>query len=246
MWHSPPVSTVFRNPPARRWRDLALVGAVAALHVGAFLAISSAQPPRPEVLPPVIEAVLFRPRPPDPPPPPLRAAPEAGGGAPAAASRIHTPPRIRDVPPELPAPIVQAPAPEIVVGVAETATASPGLGQGGEGAGRGSGVGAGFGPGSGMPFMILRGPTLAEVRREHPPAALSARQSGRAEISCEIGLDERLSDCRLLRETPAGMGFGEAALRSSGYFRVRPPSRGGEPQAGQRGVFGVEFGPPRR
>lgn len=246
MWHSPrvlePLQTLKRSP----LRKLGVAAVIAAAHVGIFLVIARTQPAAPAVLPPVIEAVLFRPPPPEPPPLPAEPAPEAGGGAPAAASRIHTPPPRPQARPELPAPPVQAPTPELTVGIAPAPSPTPGAGLGGEGTGTGSGQGEGSGPGSGMPFMILRGPSLAEVRREHPRAALAARQSGRAEMSCEIRLDQRLEDCRLLRETPPGMGFGEAALRASGYFRVRPPIRGGEPVAGQRGVFGVEFGPPRR
>lgn len=246
MWHSPHVSMALqtlRRPPAR---NLGVAVAIALAHVGVFLVVARTQPTPPDVLPPVIEAVLFRPPPPEPPPPPLDPAPEAGGGAPAAASRIHTPPPRPQSRPELPAPPVQAPEPDLTVGVAPAPSPTPGFGQGGEGTGAGAGEGAGSGPGSGTPFMIVRGPTLADLRREHPRAALAARQSGRAEMSCEIRLDQRLENCRLLRETPTGMGFGEAALRSAAYFRVRPPTRGGEPVAGQRGVFGVEFGPPRR
>lgn len=246
MWHSPRVSIALQTLKRPPVRNLGVAAAIAALHVGVFLVIARTQPSPPPMLPPVIEAVLFRPPPPEPPPPPAEPAPEAGGGAPAAASRIHTPPPRPEARPELPAPPVQAPAPDLTVGIAPAPSPTPGFGQGGEGTGTGSGEGEGSGPGSGMPFMIVRGPSLAEVRREHPRAALAARQSGRAEMSCEIRLDQRLENCRLLRETPPGMGFGEAALRSAGYFRVRPPVRDGQPVAGQRGVFGVEFGPPRR
>ena len=46
----------------------------------------------------------------------------------------------------------------------------------------------------------------------------------------------------MISETPAGLGFGEAALRLVDQFRVLPPTEGGRPVEGQRLVVGIDFG----
>ena len=95
------------------------------------------------------------------------------------------------------------------------------------------GVGAGDGPGSGSSGpRLITGPTMGQVRANHPPAARS--RYGRVELSCRIRLDTRLDGCRVVRETPAGLGFGEAGLAVSGLFRFQPPIENGRPVEGQQ------------
>lgn len=230
---------------ARRLRGVALFAGVAVVEIGLFLLLGrvTGPPPTPTVEYPPFEVMLY-----DPPPPMSEEAPapEVGGGAPAAPSRIHTPP-----PPqipqerELPAPPVQAPEPALTVGVAPDATPTPGFGQGGEGTGSGSGVGAGSGPGGGSTGpRLVRGPSMADVRANHPPGARS--RYGRAELSCRIRLDTRLEACRVVSETPPGLGFGAAGLQVSSYFRFQPPTEGGRPVEGQQVTVGVDFGRPPR
>ncbi|QBX37765.1 energy transducer TonB [Brevundimonas sp. S30B] len=227
-----------------RARAVAAWAVVAALHGGVALYLNRThgQSPAPSLAP--IEVVLFRP-PPEPIAPPAEPEPAAseGGGAPAAPSRVRPTPRPPAVPVELAAPPEPAPDPDpVIVGQAPIAGPVAGQGQGGEGTGTGGGTGSGVGPGSGGRFQVLRGPTLDERRRAHPPAALRAGRSGRAAMSCIIGLDERLSDCRIVSETPEGQGFGPAALTLAPAFRARPPILDGRAQPGTRGVFGVIFG----
>lgn len=219
---------------------------VAVAHLALFAALGlSASAPAP-FAPPAFEVELFRPPIPipEPPAPVVEPARTTGGGAPAAPSRVHVPPvPPPDTPREPPAPPVPAPEPSIVVGLSPQPAETPGMGQGGQGTGEGGGTGSGVGPGAGFVGpRILRGPTLADLRREHPPAALRARRSGEAAINCEIRLDTRLDDCRLVREGPEGEGFGRAALATAAYFRFQPPAVDGRPQSGQRVTFNVEFG----
>lgn len=227
----------------RIYANAATAALVVVLHAGLALYLERAGPDAAPATPSApFEVELFRPPPPLAPPAPEPAVSE-GGGARAAPSRVRPSPAPPDTPVEIVAPPEPAPVPDpIVVGQALLADPMPGQGQGGEGTGVGGGVGSGVGPGVGGRFQVLRWPTLDERRRAHPPAALRAGRSGRAELSCLIGLDERLSDCRVLSETPAGQGFGEAALRLATAFRVRPPMVEGRPQTGARGVFGVVFG----
>lgn len=196
-------------------------------------------------LPPIMVELVRPILPPPPPPPPEPSADRPGGGAPAAPSRVHTPPPPPVRPPDSPpAPPVQAPEPTIVVGAAPVASPEPGFGQGGQGTGTGTGVGAGDGPGSGSGPMILRGPTQGEILDFVPAEARRRRQAGRASVNCEIQLDTRLDSCRVVSETPAGFGFGDAALTiAPRYFRFRPPRTGsGQSVAGARVTVFVEFG----
>nr|WP_314434763.1 energy transducer TonB [uncultured Brevundimonas sp.] len=229
----------------RRWRMAGIFAAVAVAEIGLFLLLGQVRGPRPApvIEPQPFEVILYDPPPPishDPP------APKAGGGAPAASATIHTPPPPPKArPQELPAPVVKAPEPAPIVGIAPTPTAEPGFGQGGQGTGNGSGAGSGSGPGSGSTGpRIVTGPTLGQIRALHPANARS--RYGRVELSCIIRLDSRLDVCRVVEETPAGMGFGAAGLQVSGYFRFQPPTENGRPVEGQRVTVGVDFGRPPR
>lgn len=224
-------------------RAFAVFVAVAVVKIGLILLLGQVRGSAPQTPqadgPPPFEVVLY-----DPPPPERAPAPEAGGGAPAAPSRIHTPPP-PDRPPELPAPPKQAPTPAPVVGVAPAPSPEPGLGQGGQGTGQGAGVGAGTGPGDGGTGpRLITGPTMAQVRANHPRQARS--RYGRVELSCRIRLDNRLEACRVVEETPAGLGFGAAGLAVADYFRFQAPTRNGRPVEGQQVMVGVDFGIPPR
>lgn len=238
------------RPTARRarYRRWGVIGGVALAHVGLFalLGLSGAPPAPPSVLAP-IEVELFQPAPPPPPPPPEdpEPAPDPGGGAPAAASRVNRPPDPPRVPPELPIlPPTPAPAPTLVVGASPTATLNTGLGQGGEGTGAGSGRGEGDGPGAGSGPIILRGASNGEILAFVPPEARRRRVSGRASVNCVIRSDTRLEGCRVVDETPGGLGFGEAAVRiAETHFRFRPPATAsGRPVEGFRVTVFVQFG----
>ncbi len=230
----------------KRLRTAGVVAGVTAAHLLVFVVIANRVAPVPFLPPtPPINVILFRsPPPPPPPPPPLRPTPDPGGGAPAAPSRIHTPPEPPvNVPREVPAPPVQAPEPAIVVGMAAEAGPTPGMGQGGTGNGTGAGAGDGSGPGSGgVGPRFIRGATQGEIFSVVP--ANARRRSGRGSVNCVIRLDERLDNCRIVEETPPGLGFGQAAVRAAeAYFRFRPPmSASGRPVEGQRVTVFVQFG----
>nr|WP_313391356.1 TonB family protein [Brevundimonas diminuta] len=204
-------------------------GLVALLHLGAFVLLGVGRPEAPFVPPqPLIIVDLVRPEPVAPPPPPPEPAASQGGGVPAAPSVVR-PPR---------------PAPEqpLVIGVAPEPGPTPGQGQGGQGTGSGGGSGSGVGPGVGDgPPRIIRGPTVGELRTLHPREAFRQRRGGQATLACRVRLDTTLSDCRLVDESPPGMGFGQAALAASRYFRFRPATQNGAPIDGREVRVGVEW-----
>lgn len=218
-------------------------GLVVLLHLGAFvlLGVGRPEPPLVTALPSILVDLV--PPPPIPPPPPPSAAASQGGGAPAAPSVVRPPPP-RPAPPrpEIVAPARPAPEQPLITGVAPEPSPTPGPGQGGQGTGSGGGSGSGVGPGVGDgPPRIIRGPTVGELRTLHPREAFRRRMGGRATLACRVRLDTTLSDCRLVDETPPGMGFGEAALAAARYFRFRPPTQNGAPIDGREVRVGVEW-----
>ncbi|WP_428149013.1 energy transducer TonB [Brevundimonas sp.] len=220
---------------------------VVLVHAGLFAAVGMGRVASIDV--PVrapIEVELFRPvTPPPPPPPPTPAEVDPGGGAPAAPSRVHVTPKPPERPPELPViPPTPAPIPTLVVGASPTASLNTGLGQGGEGSGTGSGTGEGDGPGSGAGPIILRGASSGEILAFVPPEARRQRRAGRSAVNCIIRADTRLEGCRVVDESPAGFGFGDAGVRvAETHFRFRPPTMAsGRPVDGFRVTVTVNFG----
>ncbi len=240
------VTQTLSNAKAKRWTRPAAVAAVLAIHAVVLAAIGLARGTvPPDASPAPIEVELFEFAPPPPPLPDPEPAADPGGGAPAAASRVNRPPDPPRVPPELPvAPPTPAPEPTLVVGASPTATLNSGLGQGGEGTGTGSGTGAGDGPGAGSGPIILRGASNGEILTFVPAEARRRRIAGRASVNCVIRADTRLEGCRPVDETPAGLGFGDAAVRiAETHFRFRPPTTAaGRPVEGFRVTVFVQFG----
>lgn len=63
-----------------------------------------------------------------------------------------------------------------------------------------------------------------------PPQALKAGVGGgKGEVDCLVRVDGALSDCKLVGETPVGLGYGEAALRATALIRMHPATRDGTP-----------------
>jgi hypothetical protein len=51
-------------------------------------------------------------------------------------------------------------------------------------------------------------------------------KEGSADIDCAVAPGGRLADCRVVKETPDGFGFGAAALRLSALFRMKDGHKG--------------------
>lgn len=224
------------------WIGLAAV--VVAGHLGVGLWVARTQPSiPPQILPPPLSVIMLQPfLPPPPPPPPARPATADGGGRPSAPSIIRpTPSPTR--PPEVTAPPRPAPEQPLVIGNAPTESPTPGPGQGQQGTGTGTGSGDGDGPGVGGRAQFVRGPSQREIIARYPPAARAARMDGQVEVRCRVRLDQRLEACRVVRETPAGQGFGPAAVQvAESAFRFRPPVRDARPVDGAEVTVGVAFG----
>lgn len=65
----------------------------------------------------------------------------------------------------------------------------------------------------------------------------NAAERGLVSLSCLVGTDQRLVNCRVVRERPLGKGFGAAALRRVREMRVSVPARA---EVGSRIDFSIK------
>jgi hypothetical protein len=70
-----------------------------------------------------------------------------------------------------------------------------------------------------QPRFVER-PTAAQVAAAYPHGAINLGASGHAVIHCQINDKGRLQNCAAVREFPAGLGFGGAAVALSRFYRV--------------------------
>ena len=84
-------------------------------------------------------------------------------------------------------------------------------------------------------------PSADAVHTAFPPEARRRQVSGRAKIRCTVKIDGRLKDCVVVSETPPGWGFGGAASKMSGAFRMKPRMEDGEPVSGASVTIPVSF-----
>lgn len=78
----------------------------------------------------------------------------------------------------------------------------------------------------------LRRPTGADLARNYPRAAIQRGLAGREVMQCTVAADGGLFGCEILEESPADAGFGEATLKMSSLFKMRPMTKDGQPVAG--------------
>lgn len=72
-------------------------------------------------------------------------------------------------------------------------------------------------------------PTAENIGRVYPFAAAQARIPGKALLHCAVDEDGYLTDCVVSSESPAGLGFGNAALETTAYMRMQPATNYGVP-----------------
>lgn len=87
----------------------------------------------------------------------------------------------------------------------------------------------------------VRQPSAAQMERAYPRAAAADGTSGRAVLSCSVLADGSVSGCSVTSETPAGEGFGQAAVSLSRYFRLSPRTVDGRAVEGARVSIPLNF-----
>ena len=71
-------------------------------------------------------------------------------------------------------------------------------------------------------------PTPDDVASSYPERAQRLGRDGRVTMACKATDDGGLEGCSITSEDPADMGFGQAALRLSRRFKMKPTTEGGE------------------
>ena len=73
-----------------------------------------------------------------------------------------------------------------------------------------------------------RRPNGDDLARYYPDRAQSLGKTGRAVISCTVTGKGTLTACSVVSEDPPDFGFGEAALKMSRLFQMRPKQADGQ------------------
>ena len=87
-------------------------------------------------------------------------------------------------------------------------------------------------------------PSPAEIQALYPTEARRLRVAGAATVQCVVQQEGGLRPCTVVSETPASMGFGEAALKAAALFQMTPRGPDGRPLRGASVTVPVSFDPP--
>lgn len=190
------------------------LGVSGALHIAliGYLAYQKWVQPLPQMIEdPGIEIQPYTPTPKPPPPPPPTTQP------PPNQMRLHTPlPTPFPTPDPLPIKPVEipegppAPGPVLLPTVPSAPPAPP----------------------APPPKVItranwLRMPSANDMARYYPESAQRRGLSGSATINCVVALNGAVRDCTIVSETPSEEGFGNAALKVSRFFKMKPQTENG-------------------
>ncbi len=78
----------------------------------------------------------------------------------------------------------------------------------------------------------VKSPNGNNMAAVYPRAARKSRIDGRVTLRCGVLATGLLTRCSTIEEAPQGWGFGDAALRLTSKFRMKPVTPDGQPVAG--------------
>jgi protein TonB len=70
------------------------------------------------------------------------------------------------------------------------------------------------------------------MARYYPERAQRLEQSGSVTLQCTVNARGNVENCSIQSEDPANFGFGDAAIRLSRLFRMKPRQANGQPVEG--------------
>ena len=92
---------------------------------------------------------------------------------------------------------------------------------------------------------ILAYPDGGQVAAVYPGQALHDHIGGRATVECLTTAKGPVETCKVISETPAGAGFGEAALKLIRHYRIKSVGADGEVEVGRTVKIPIVWSPPR-
>ena len=87
----------------------------------------------------------------------------------------------------------------------------------------------------------IRRPSADQFAQYYPERAQRLEMAGRATIVCTVTAAGTLQGCSVTSEDPADYGFGDAAIKMSRFFKMKPATRDGVPVEGLKVTIPLRF-----
>ena len=87
----------------------------------------------------------------------------------------------------------------------------------------------------------LKKPNGDDLVSYYPTRAMDLGKSGNATITCKVKANGTLENCAISSEDPSGFGFGDASIRMSKLFKMKPQTTDGQAVDGASVVIPIKW-----